>query len=174
MNNDDTLRYPIGRLKFQESYTTADRAALIASIAELPEQLKAQVARMTTAQLDTPYRPGGWTGRQVVHHLADSHMNAYIRLKWTLTEDTPTIKAYNEKMWAETPEVSSDPTLSVALIEALHAKWVVALKELQEEDWKKSFLHPESGKHVSLERQLATYAWHGAHHLGHLALIANG
>jgi len=172
MSNDEALRYPIGRLAFQDSYSAEDRLMLIEKIRCLPALLKTTADKLSPAQLDTPYRAGGWTARQVIHHIADSHMNAYIRLKWTLTEDTPLIKAYDENAWAKTPDISADPAVSIALVEALHAKWASALERLKEEDWSKSFLHPESGKHVSLARQLATYAWHGEHHLGHLTLVA--
>ncbi|TXH25902.1 MAG: metal-dependent hydrolase, partial [Cyclobacteriaceae bacterium] len=114
---------------------------------------------------------GGWTARQVLHHLADSHMHAYIRFKWTLTENSPTIKAYNEKLWAETYEVAQDPALSINLLKALHAKWITLLRSLKPVDFEKYFVHPETGKQVRLDRLAATYAWHGEHHLGHLRII---
>ena len=174
MNNDqdEALRYPIGRLQAKEGYTAEEIRTLISTIEALPAKVEALTATLTAQQLDTPYRPGGWTARQVIHHLADSHMNAYIRLKWTLTESTPTIKAYDEKAWAETPEVKGDPQVSIALLKTLHAKWATLLHKLTPQDLQKQFLHPETGKHVRIERQIATYAWHSEHHLGHLKLVA--
>lgn len=171
-NNDDQLRYPIGKFNPQDSYTREEIKKLIDRIEAIPFKIEEAVKDFTPAQLDTTYRTGGWTARQVLHHLPDSHLNAYIRLKWTLTEDTPTIKAYNEKAWAETPEIKLDPVVSVNLLKALHAKWVALLRQVPFEDMQKSFLHPETGKHVSLARQVATYAWHGEHHLGHLLIVA--
>jgi len=169
---DEALQYPIGRLQVKESYSPEEIRALIATIEGAPAQIEALAATLSAKQLDTPYRPGGWTARQVIHHLADSHLNAYIRLKWTLTESTPTIKAYDEKAWAETAEVKGDPQVSIALLKTLHAKWATLLHRLTAEDLKKQFLHPETGKHVLIERQIATYAWHGQHHLGHLKIVA--
>lgn len=164
-------QYPIGKFSPQEKYSDEKTTLNITRIETLPEKINAVFLKFTPALLDTPYREGGWTGRQVFHHLADSHLNAYIRCKWTLTEDTPLIKAYTEKAWAETPETKLDPNLSVALIDALHKKWVALLKSLTETDLQKSFIHPETGKHVKLDRQIALYAWHGEHHLAHLRLI---
>src|SRR5690606_7466398 len=113
-----------------------------------------------------------WTGRQVVHHLADSHMNSYIRFKWTLTEATPVIKAYDEKAWAKTPETKLDPEISLKLLESLHPKWVALLKMLTKDDMKKSFIHPDTNKHNPIQHLIPMYAWHGDHHLGHLKIIA--
>lgn len=166
------MKYPIGKLNAKEGYTADEIRVLIAAIEALPQQVETLVATLSEKQLDTPYRPGGWTARQVIHHLADSHINAFIRLKWTLTEETPTIKAYEEKAWALTPEVNGDPKLSIALLKALHAKWVVLLHKLSAQDLQKQFLHPETNKYVRIERQIATYAWHGEHHLGHLKIVA--
>ena len=173
MNNDEQLRYPIGRFTPKESYTAHEIKKLIDQIEAAPHKIESEIKNLTVAQLDTPYRPGGWTVRQVLHHLSDSHMNAYIRLKWTLTEDTPTIKAYDEKAWAETPEIKFDPGFSMELLKALHIKWVVILRQLKPDDFQKSFLHPETSKYVTLARQIATYAWHGEHHLGHIRIVAN-
>jgi len=170
---DVTLQYPIGKFIPKEAYSPDEIAANIDSIAALPEKIETVSRELTPALLDTPYRPGGWTARQVIHHLADSHMNAYIRCKWMLTENTPLIKAYDEKAWAETPETKLEPELSVALLKALHAKWVSLLRGLTTNDLQKSFLHPETNKHVPLNRLIALYAWHGEHHLAHLALIQN-
>ncbi len=169
--SDERLQYPIGKFSPQASYTTEEIGALIRSIEVVPVKIEEVFKKLSPAQLDTPYRPGGWTARQVLHHIPDSHLNAYIRFKWTLTEETPTIKAYNEKAWAETTETKSDPALSVTLLKALHAKWVTLLRSLSKEDLQKSFVHPETGKHVRLDRLIALYAWHGEHHLGHLRLI---
>ncbi len=162
------LRYPIGTFAPQESYNQAELDACIERIATLPQRLATAASTLTDAQLDTPYREGGWTLRQVIHHVADSHLNAFIRLKWTLTEETPLIKAYNEKAWAQTPETTAPPALSLQLITALHAKWVALLKHNTSADWQRSFLHPETNKYVRLDRQVALYAWHGDHHLGHI------
>lgn len=165
---DETLRYPIGKFTPKDHYSTEDLQACIARIETLPARLEQAIRALDELQLDTPYREGGWTVRQVVHHVADSHMNAYIRFKWTLTENTPLIKAYNEKLWADTPETKSEPGLSIALIKALHAKWIVLLKTLQPTDLKKEFIHPETQKHVRLENVIGLYAWHGDHHLAHI------
>jgi hypothetical protein len=172
MNNDDALRYPIGKFTAQDRYTYDQVLTNIARIEALPAKIEAQFRSLSQEQLETPYRDGGWNGRQVIHHVADSHSNAYIRFKWTLTEDTPTIKAYEEKAWAETPEVRLDPSLSINLLIVLHIKWVAMLKLLKAEDLQRQFFHPESKTHQRLERIVALYAWHGEHHLGHLQLLA--
>lgn len=173
MSNDEHLRYPIGRFSPKEKYSQKELNEFIDRIEALPAKLESEVSNLTKTQLDTPYRPGGWTALQVLHHLPDSHLNAYIRLKWTLTEDTPLIKAYDEKAWAETSETHLDPGISVQLLKALHVKWVAALRKLTEEDFSKSFIHPETQKHVTIGRQVATYAWHGEHHLGHILIVKN-
>lgn len=165
-------RFPIGKFIPQESYTQDELNTLIHTIESIPGKIETACTQLVAShKLETPYRPEGWTARQVIHHLADSHMNAYIRCKWTLTEDTPTIKAYNEKAWAETYEIQEDPALSVYLLKTLHTKWVTLLRALTSTDLKKSFIHPESGRSMSLERMIALYAWHSEHHLGHLKLI---
>lgn len=169
--SDEHLRYPVGKFQPKESYTTGEISKFISAIEVAPEKISETFKNLSVKQLDTPYREGGWTARQVLHHLADSHMHAYIRFKWTLTEPTPTIKAYNEKLWAETYEVAQDPVLSVNLLKALHAKWVTLLRSLKPADLEKYFVHPETGKHIRLDRLAATYAWHGEHHLGHLTII---
>lgn len=170
--NNDALRYPIGKFQPEESYTTETIHAHIQRIESLPSKVRDVVNTFSQKQWDTPYREEGWTGRQVVHHLADSHMNSYIRFKWTLTESTPVIKAYDEKAWAETPETKLDPEISLTLLDNLHAKWVALLKLLTKDDMKKSFIHPDTNKHNPIERLIAMYAWHGDHHLGHLKIIA--
>jgi len=171
MSSIDPLRFPIGKFSPQESYSPQEISALINTIEAAPAKIEEVFKKFSAAQLETPYRQEGWTARQVIHHLSDSHMNAYIRFKWTLTENTPTIKAYNEKAWAETYEIKQDPALSITLLKALHAKWVLLLRSLTQEDLQKSFVHPETGKHVRLDTLTALYAWHGEHHLGHLKLI---
>lgn len=170
--SDEALRYPIGKFSPKENYTHEDIKNNINRIEALPEKVETLVRSFSQKQYDTHYREGGWTARQVIHHLADSHMNAYIRLKWTLTEETPTIKAYDEKLWAETPEINLDPAISIALLKPLHLKWAALFRSLGPSDLEKAFIHPETKKHVRLDRLTALYAWHGEHHLGHLKIIA--
>lgn len=169
--SDENLRYPVGKFQPKESYTAEEITKFIAAIEAAPEKIAEAFKKLSAKQLATPYREGGWTARQVLHHLADSHMHAYIRFKWTLTEASPTIKAYNEKLWAETYETTQDPALSVNLFKALHTKWVTLLRALTPADLEKYFVHPETGKQIRLDRLMATYAWHGEHHLGHLNII---
>lgn len=173
MSNIDLLRYPIGKFQPKESYQPEEIQQFIRELEAFPPKLEEATLKLTAPQLDTPYRDGGWTARQVIHHLADSHLNAYIRTKWTLTEDTPVIKAYEEKTWAETPETLLDPVISLNLLKALHHKWVAIVSRLAPGDFSRTFLHPETKKHVSLARQMATYAWHGEHHLAHINIIAS-
>lgn len=170
MSNDQE-RYPIGKFTAQESYTVVELANFIERIGALPKKLKRSVSGLTDKQLDTPYREDGWTIRQVIHHIADSHMNAYIRFKWTMTEDAPTIKTYNEKSWAETPETKTDVNMSLELLQPLHAKFVVLLSSLSSTDWNKQLFHPESKQYMKLERMAALYAWHGEHHLAHITSL---
>jgi len=167
----EDIRYPIGKFSPQETYSADDLKAFIARIESLPSKLEAAVKGMSDQQLDTPYRDGGWTVRQVIHHVPDSHVNAYIRTKWTLSEETPLIKAYDEKVWAETPETKLAPDISLNVLKALHAKWVELLKRIPAADLKKEFTHPETKKNVSLERLMHTYAWHGDHHLAHITSL---
>ncbi len=170
--NNDTLRYPTGKFAPQDTYSKKEIDEFIARMESLPARFEAVAKALSVKQLETPYRDGGWTARQVIHHIADSHMNAYIRFKWTLTEDTPIIKAYDEKLWAQTPEVASDPQISIALLKALHVKWTTLLKALKPEDLMREYIHPETKKHNRLDRIVAMYAWHGDHHLGHLKIVA--
>lgn len=171
MSDIEELRYPVGKFAPKDSYSNDEIESFISEIEALPVKLESAIKDFSRAQFEMPYRDGGWTIRQVIHHVADSHMNAYIRFKWTLTEDKPTIKAYNEKLWAETTEVLAEPALSVALIKALHAKWIVLLKGLSTSDFQKSFIHPETHKEVTLQRLTATYAWHGRNHLAHITSL---
>ncbi|NJN42488.1 MAG: putative metal-dependent hydrolase [Flammeovirgaceae bacterium] len=169
--NDDQLKYPIGKFIAQDSYTVTELTEFIRRIEALPQKLKRAISGLSDQQFDSPYREGGWTVRQVVHHLADSHTNAYIRFKWALTEDSPTIKTYNEKLWAETPETKLDINLSVNLIQSLHTKFVALLSSLSSTDWNKQFFHPDSKQYIKLERMAALYAWHGEHHVAHITSL---
>lgn len=161
-------RYPIGRFERPSALTTAERAAAVAEIAAAPAALRSAIAGLDDAQLDTPYREGGWTVRQLVHHVPDSHLNAYVRFKWAATEDNPAIKVYDEKAWSELPDArGADPELSLALLEALHRRWVAFLGTFSEAEWRRTFVHPNLGE-LSLEVVAALYAWHGRHHVAHV------
>lgn len=167
----DDLRYPIGRFRAPEQVSSSLRAELIAQIDEAPSRLRASVRRLTAEQLQTPYREGGWTLAQVVHHLPDSHINAYVRFRLALTEDEPTIKPYNESRWADLHDAaSSDIESSLVLLDGLHQRWVSLLRRMTHEQWTHAFHHPERGR-VTLERQLALYAWHGRHHVAHVTSL---
>jgi len=157
------LRYPIGKFKFEGPTTPEQREELLNQIEQAPSRLRAAVKGLSDQQLDTPYRPEGWTVRQVVHHIPDSHLNAYIRYKLALTEDEPTIKPYAEDRWAQLADTQATPVeVSLAMLDSLHNRWVHLLRSLQPDDWKRAFRHPELGL-VSLEKNLALYAWHGRH-----------
>ena len=172
--NPEQLRYPIGRFVVPEQITAEDRANYIKDLESLPRQIKDVVLGLNEEQLDTPYRPEGWTVRQLVHHIPDSHLNSYIRFKWTLTEDQPVIKAYDEKEWALLPDARNAPVeLSLSLLETIHARWVWFLRSLKDEQWKKSFQHPETNKMVPLDLNLSLYSWHGKHHLAHIQSLIN-
>lgn len=164
------LRYPLGTFEFTGEITDSVTAEWIKEIEELPERLREAVKDLNDEQLDTPYRPGGWTVRQVIHHVADSHMNALIRFKLALTEDKPVIKPYEEAKWAELPDYALPVEPSLLLIETLHKRWVTVLRELTPADLEKTFIHPESGT-VSLGRNIGIYAWHGKHHLAHITSL---
>ena len=162
-------RFPIGKFVFDGDTSPAARSARIAEIEALPATFRDAVRGFGDAQFDTPYRDGGWTVRQVVHHVPDSHMNAFIRFKLALTEDTPTIKPYEESLWAELPDVrATPPEVSLALLDALHRRWVALLRAMGPADFERSFMHPEHGRTMTLDQALALYAWHGRHHLGHI------
>lgn len=161
-------RYPIGRFRPPDQVSAVLRAELIAQIDEAPGRLRDAVRRLSAEQLQTPYRDGGWTLAQVVHHLPDSHVNAYVRFRLALTEDEPTIKPYLEAQWADLHDASSsDIEASLVLLEGLHQRWTSLLRRLTPEQWARSFQHPERGR-VTLDRQLALYAWHGRHHVAHI------
>jgi len=166
---DDTLslRYPIGDFSPSEAGRNRD----IAAIAALPSALRAAVVGLVDAQLDTEYRPGGWTVRQLVHHVADSHMNAYVRVRLALTEDWPTVKPYAESRWAELADARTLPVeASLSLLEPLHRRWVALLESLSDADWQRGYVHPEMGREA-LGRVIAMYAWHGRHHTAHVTAL---
>jgi Mycothiol maleylpyruvate isomerase N-terminal domain. len=161
-------RFPIGKFHFDSRPSADQRKLLINEIEQIPSALRAAVKGLSPQQLDTPYRDGGWTARQVTHHLPDSHMNAYVRYKLALTEDEPTIKPYAEDRWAQLSDSQSTPVeVSLMLLDSLHARWVQLLRAIKPEEWKRNFRHPEIGT-VSLEKNLALYAWHGKHHVAHI------
>jgi len=165
------LRYPIGKFHFEGPLTESLKQASLADIARAPANLRAAVNGLSDVQLDTPYRPGGWTVRQVVHHVPDSHLNSYVRFKLGLTEDEPTIKPYAEDRWAELADTKSTPIeVSLTLLESLHDRWVRLLRSLTPEEWKRTFRHPELGA-MTLEKTLALYAWHGRHHVTHITSL---
>jgi uncharacterized damage-inducible protein DinB len=166
----DDLRYPIGRFSAPASLGGDARAASIEALRILPEHLSAAVNGLNDAQLDTPYREGGWTVRQLVHHVADSHANSYIRFKLALTEDAPTIKPYDEAAWAMLPDTRMPIDVSLALTSALHARWVALLNAMSDSDFEKSFVHPERGSQ-SLATALALYDWHSRHHTAHITSL---
>ena len=165
----DDPRYPIGRWSAPDA-DPATLAALVDDIAAAPAALRAAVAGLDAAQLDTPYRDGGWTVRQLVHHVADSHMNAYVRVKKAITEPGAPIVAYEEKRWAELPDSTLEPEVSLQLLDALHARWVAQLRALAPADWDLTYTHPEMGP-VTLRTALGIYAWHGKHHTAHVTRL---
>jgi DinB family protein len=166
------LRYPIGPFSYDGAMTDARRSACVARIAAAPAALRTAVAGLSDAQLDTPYRPGGWTVRQVVHHVPDSHLNAYIRIRLALTEDTPTIKPYEEARWAELPDARTLPVeASLTLLEGLHVRWVALLGGLGAADGARQFHHPEHGRLITIDELIAMYAWHGEHHVAHVTSL---
>lgn len=162
------LRYPIGTFSYRAEITQEQRAALIREIAEAPRALRAAITGLDQAQLETPYRDGGWTVRQVAHHVPDSHMNAYIRFKLALTEDGPTIKPYDESAWAKVADTARTPIeVSLDLLDALHRRWIVLLESLQPADFARGLVHPDHGP-ITLDWMLQLYAWHGRHHVAHV------
>jgi hypothetical protein len=164
----EDLSFPVGRFQKPQSLEPKQRRAAIDTIAEAPTKLRAAVSGLTDAQLDTPYRPDGWTVRQVVHHVPDSHLNAYARFKLALTEDTPTIKPYDEAAWATLEDSKSTPVAtSLALLDAVHDRWVRILRAMSPSDFSRTLNHPENGI-VSLDQMLALYEWHGRHHVAHV------
>jgi len=166
--NEDDVKYPVGRYQPPEFISPGHRAAWIEQMAELPAQLSKAVAGLDDAQLDTPYRPAGWTIRQVVHHLPDSHLNSYTRFRLALTENSPLIKPYAEAAWAQLTDARTAPVApSLALLAGLHARFVLLLRSLSGDDFVRTFRHPELGE-IRLDWTLGLYAWHGLHHMAHI------
>jgi len=164
-------RYPIGKYIPPTEFNPAVRELLVKQIASAPTELRSAVAGLSDEQLDTPYRPAGWTIRQIVHHLPDSHLNAYVRFKLALTEDEPTIRPYNQARWAELPEAMTAGTeVSLALLEAVHRRWVTSIDDLPVELFERRFRHPEIGV-MTLNELLAMYAWHGRHHTAQIVSL---
>jgi len=162
------LRYPIGPFKPEAPLLESQRTAMIEDISELPAKLRAAVAGLNDEQLDVPYRSGGWTTRQIAHHLADSHANSYIRVRFALTENNPTIMPYNEAVWAELTDAKHAPIeSSLKILDGLHSRWAMLLKSLKPDDWKRTMFHPERGQ-LDLNMQLALYAWHSKHHVAQI------
>lgn len=168
----DDLRFPIGPFTYARPATAEERRQRIAQIERTPEELRAAARGLSAAQLDTPYRPGGWTVRQVVHHVPDSHLNAVIRFKLALTESSPTIKPYDEARWAELGDVAGTPIeVSLRLLDALHERWVVLLRSLAPAEFERTLVHPERNATMTLDEVLALYAWHGPHHTAHITRL---
>ena len=167
----ETLRYPVGRFDAKMPLPAGGRGALITSLADVPARMRAAVNGLSDAQLDTPYRDGGWSVRQLVHHVPDSHLNAYVRMKWTVTEDNPTIKTYDEKLWSELGDARTAPVdVSLELLAAVHARWDLFLRSLADRDFERPLTHPEWGQ-MQLVTLLKQYEWHGRHHVAHVTRL---
>jgi hypothetical protein len=165
------LRYPVGEFRFPESVSAQELAVFLDQIAETPARMRAAIDGLSDSQLDTPYRTGGWTVRQLAHHVPDSHINSYTRFRLALTENDPMIKPYEEARWAELSDARTMPVEpSLLLLESLHARWVPLLRSLSDMDWKRTFRHPDLGP-VRLEQNAALYAWHGRHHVAHITSL---
>jgi hypothetical protein len=164
-------RYPIGKCAVPDSITPQLLHTYISTLAALPENLRAAVDGLSRVQIDTPYREGGWTVRQLVHHIADSHVNAYCRTREALTGDWPEMKPYDENLWANLPDARTLPVeISLELLEPLHRRWVALFESLQPEDWQRGYSHPETGR-TTLARQACMYAWHSHHHVAHITQL---
>jgi hypothetical protein len=175
MDKQESRRYPIGKFEYGKNYSINETKRNIKVIASLPKELKKILKKISKAQLDTPYRSGGWTVRQVIHHLSDSHVNAYIRMKMAVTEKNPIIKPYDEQAWAELESGKAAPVKpSVRLLKVLHSKWIDFLESLSESDLEKGYFHPAMKRVVLLPEAIALYAWHTEHHLGHIRLVSSG
>ena len=171
----DNLRYPIGQFEYGKSYSLDDTRKHIKVIAKYPKDLKNLLKKLKSGDLEKTYRPEGWTVRQIVNHIADSHINAYVRVKLAVTEPTPIIKPYEEQLWAELEDGKHGSIkTSVKLLTALHKRWTNFLKSIQEDDLEKAYYHPASKKTVSIQEAIALYVWHGQHHLAHIQLVVEG
>ncbi|MGA8035251.1 MAG: putative metal-dependent hydrolase [Candidatus Acidiferrales bacterium] len=164
------LRFPVGKFQRVDTLSAEERIRLMGEVAAAPAHLRNAVASLSDTQLDTPYRPGGWTVRQVAHHVPDSHMNAFVRFKLALTENEPTIKTYEESLWANLADAQLPVEPSLALLENLHTRWVVLMRSLGDSEWHRKFVHPTIGP-MNLEQTLALYAWHGRHHVAHVTSL---
>ncbi len=168
----EKLKYPIGRYVQPQTYDAEHREKWINAIRAFPSDLTSEMSMLPEELWNQTYRPGGWTLRQVVHHIADSHLNAYTRFKWALTEEEPVIKDYNEDLWVNTPEVShTPPSVSLQLIESIHKRWIYVCESLEETHWGRKFYHPVDHRELILGRYLSLYAWHGEHHLNHIRMV---
>ncbi len=167
----EKLQYPVGKFSTPELFTNELLNEWKKDIADFPEKIKNISKNISEQQLETPYRPGGWTARQVIHHCADSHMNAFIRFKLALTENKPTVKAYEEQLWAEQADYKLPIESSLNIIEALHFRWVTLLNSMSEADFDSKYIHPQSGKELDLKFMLSLYSWHCKHHLGHIKIV---
>jgi uncharacterized damage-inducible protein DinB len=170
--NSNDPRYPVGKFDRKDRLTSAERAPLIQQIADAPARMRDAVRSLDEKQLDTPYRDGGWTVRQVVHHVPDSHLNAYIRYKFALTEDAPTIKPYDEAEWAKLPDSRDTPIeTSLRLLESLHDRWLRLIRATDEKDFQRTMIHPEHPGPLTLDSLIGLYAWHGRHHVAHITSL---
>ena len=167
----EKLKYPVGKFSAPLEYSPGDLEKWIREIESFPSQCRAELKDFSDEMLDTTYRPGGWTARQVIHHIVDSHMNAYIRFKLALTEDHPTIRPYREDLWAQLPDSKAVPEISLILLESLHTRWSILIRNMGESDFSRNYFHPESKKEYMLNTALALYAWHGRHHLEHIRIV---
>jgi len=164
------LSFPVGRFDRHAAWTAETRRAAVEDLAVLPVKMRQAVGGLTEAQLDSPYRPGGWTVRQLVHHVADSHMNGYIRTKLALTEDNPTIKPYDQDAWAALPDAKLPIALSLSILDAVHERWSVVCRSLSEADFTRPFVHPDLGQ-LTLDAQVHLYGWHSRHHVAHITSL---
>ncbi len=166
------LRYPVGKFSWDAAVSEAEHPKLIAQIADAPGALRSAVAGLSSDRLETPYRPGGWTVKQVVHHLPDSHLNAYTRFKLALTENQPTIKPYDEAAWAKLADSQKVPIdVSLTLLESLHVRWVALMRSMGAADFARTLRHPEHDRVLTLAQMLGLYAWHGRHHVAHITAL---
>lgn len=174
MSDHDTSRFPIGPFEPRKSLTSEERRSLLEELAHFPADLRFMVQSLIPGQMDQPYREGGWTVRQVVHHLADSHLQGYVRFKLAMTEDRPTIQTYQQAFWCETEDArTGPPEMSLRLLEGLHERWAAFLGSLRETDFRRSYIHPVMGE-LNLDTTLQLYVWHGKHHLRHIQRVAGG